>query len=98
MYFNIIVICLNIFEQCLYNLLRLEIRIPFLEKHFTYLFLERGKGERQGQKKHQCVVASCALPTGDQAHNPGMCPDWESHRQPFGLQAGTNPLSYTSQG
>ena len=22
-------------------------------------------------------------------HNPGMCPDWESNLQPFGLQAGT---------
>ena len=28
--------------------------------------------------KPQCVVASCTLPTGDLAYNPGMCPDWES--------------------
>ena len=28
-------------------------------------------------------------PTGNSAHNPGMCPDWESNWQPFGLQAGT---------
>ena len=40
-------------------------------------------------KKHQCVVASHAPPTGDLAHNPGMCPDWESNRQPFGSQAST---------
>ena len=26
--------------------------------------------------------------TGDLAHNPGMCPDWELNRPPFGLQAG----------
>ena len=26
---------------------------------------------------------------GDLAHNPGMCPDWESNQQPFDLQAGT---------
>ena len=26
---------------------------------------------------------------GDLAHNPGMCPDWESNQQPFGLQACT---------
>ena len=26
---------------------------------------------------------------GDQAHNPGLCPDWESSRRPFGSQAGT---------
>ena len=28
-------------------------------------------------------------PTGDLAHNPCMCPDWESNRQPFSFQAGT---------
>ena len=28
-------------------------------------------------------------PTGDLAGSPGMCPDWESNLQPFGLQAGT---------
>ena len=28
-------------------------------------------------------------PTGDLAHNPGMCPAWESNRQPFGSQAGS---------
>ena len=27
-------------------------------------------------------------PTGDLAHNTGMCPDWESNQQPFGPQAG----------
>ena len=40
-------------------------------------------------EKHQCVVASCILPTGDLACNAGMCPDWESNQQPFSLQAGT---------
>ena len=59
-------------------------------KDFIYLFLERGgrKGEREGEK-HQCVVASCMSPTGDLAHNPGMCPDWESNWLPFGSQAST---------
>ena len=45
------------------------------------------KGDREGEK-HQCVVASHAPPTGDLAFNPGMCPGWESNRQPFGSQAG----------
>ena len=49
---------------------------------------EEGKGRREGEK-HQCVVASHTPPTGDLAHNPGMCPDWESNQQPFGLQSGT---------
>ena len=49
-------------------------------KDFIYLFLERGEGgEREGEK-HQCVIASCAPPTGDLAHNPGLCPDWEWSR------------------
>ena len=26
-------------------------------------------------------------PTGDPAHNLGMCPDWESNQKPVGLQA-----------
>ena len=57
-----------------------------------YLFLERGtEGERE-RRKHWCtrdnqLVASHMSPTGDMAHNPGMCPDWELNRWPFGLQA-----------
>ena len=43
--------------------------------------------EKRG--KHQCVVASHAPPTGDLAHSPGMCPDWESNQQPFDSQAGS---------
>ena len=35
------------------------------------------------------VVASCAPPTGDLAHNPGSCPDQESNQRPFDLQVGT---------
>ena len=57
-------------------------------KDFIYLvFRQRGReGERKG-KKRQCVVASCAPPNGDLAHNPGMCSDWKSNQQPFALQA-----------
>ena len=29
--------------------------------------------------------------TGDLAHNPGMCPDWELNQRPSGLQAGAQP-------
>ena len=53
-------------------------------KDFIYLliFRDRGReGESEGEK-HHCVVASHASPTGDQAHNPGMCPDWESNWGP----------------
>ena len=44
-----------------------------------------GGGKKSGEK-HQCVVASCAPPTGDLPHNPGMCPDWELNQQLFGSQ------------
>ena len=52
-----------------------------------FIFRERGKkGEREGEKR-QCVVASHTPRNGDLTCNPGMCPDWESNLQPFGLQA-----------
>ena len=58
---------------------------------WLFIFRERGK-EGEGEKeKHQCEceVAFHAPPTGDLARNPGIHPDWESNRRPFGLQAGT---------
>ena len=39
--------------------------------------------------REKCVVASHALPTGDLACNPGLCPDQELNQQPFGSQART---------
>ena len=54
------------------------------KKDFIYLFLGRGEGREKEGEKHQCVVASHTPPTRDLAHNPGMCPDWESNRQLFG--------------
>ena len=35
------------------------------------------------------MVASHEPPTGDLAHTPGVCPDWESNQLPFGSQVGT---------
>ena len=59
----------------------------FFKILFIY-FRQRGReGEREGEK-HQCVVASSMPLIGDLAHNPGVCPDWESNWRPFGLQAG----------
>ena len=52
----------------------------FFKIFYLFIFRERGReGEREGEK-HQCVVASHAPPTGDTAHNPGMCSDWESNQ------------------
>ena len=44
-------------------------------------------GEGKRGENHPCVVASHVPLTGDLTHNPGMCPNWESNQQPFGLQA-----------
>ena len=57
----------------------------FFLRFSLFVFRERGRDKERGGEKHRCVFASCAPPTGDLAHNPGMCPDW----QPFGLQDGT---------
>ena len=54
-----------------------------------YLFLERGRKEKEREEKYQCVVAFHTPPIGDLACNPGICPDWELNWQPFGSQAGT---------
>ena len=61
----------------------------FLKKYFMYLFLEVGREGEREREKHQCVVACHTSPTRDLACNPGLCPDWESNRGSFGLQAST---------
>ena len=38
------------------------------------------------------MFASCVPPTEDLAHNPDMCPDWESNLHLFGSEAG---MQYT---
>ena len=38
------------------------------------IFRERGREREREGEKHQCVLTSCAPPTGDPACNPGMCP------------------------
>ena len=61
----------------------------FFLRFYLFTCRERGReGEREGEK-HHCVVASRAPRTGDLSLNPGVCPDWESKRRPFGSQAGT---------
>ena len=56
-----------------------------------FIFRERGReGEKEGEK-YQCVVASHMASTGDLAHNPGMCPDWESNQRPYGSHTDAQP-------
>ena len=64
-----------------------EVFFYFL-RFYLFIFRERGREAEREEEKHQCVVASCAPPTGDVPCNPGMCPDWDSKQGPFGYQAG----------
>ena len=58
------------------------VKVPFFIYLFfkDFIYFQRGReGETEGEK-HQCVVASHAPPTGDLAHNPAVCPEWESNQ------------------
>ena len=82
-----------------------HIFLPLLQTHYIlfkkfslFIFRERGKREKEKERNLKCVVASHGPPTGDLAHNPGMCPDWELNLQPLVHRLVLNPLSHTSQG
>ena len=54
------------------------------------LFIFRERGREQKERERNISVSSdvwlslaCPPLTGDLAHNPGVCPDWDSNRQPF---------------
>lgn len=49
-----------------------------------------GACEESPSSPHQSV-ASRTHQTGDQTHNPGTCPDWESNLPPFGVQDNGQP-------
>ena len=53
--------------------------ITFLKK-ILFIFRLRGMEGVREEEKHQYVVASCMPQTGDLAHNPGLCSDWELNR------------------
>ena len=61
-------------------------KMLFFKRFYLFIFLERG--DKEGQK-HRYRVAARTPATGDLAHNPDMCPDWESNWQPYGPQANT---------
>ena len=52
----------------------------FKKRSYLFIFREREGREEERERKHHCVVASCAPSTGDLACNPSMCPDWESNQ------------------
>ena len=60
-------------------ILMVVLKILFLKILFIY-FLERGKGREKDRERNSNVWLPHAPHTGDLAHNPGMCPEWESNR------------------
>ena len=80
-----------------YSLYTLNQR-PQLPHHFLFRFYLLSEREEEREKERERnsngreiheSVASCMLPTGDLACNPGMCPNWELNQQPLGSQAST---------
>ena len=66
--------------------------VKLFVRFYLFILRERGREGEREEEKHQCVLASHAPPTWNLTYNPGMCPDWESNRKPFGLQAGTQSM------
>ena len=67
-----------------FNLYRFKKKIYL----FIYLFLEGREEERERNINVWLPLTPSPTPR-DLAYNPGVCPDWESNRRPFGSQAGT---------
>ena len=55
----------------------------FLKRFYLFIFRER-KERRMRGRETSMWESSHVSPTGDLAHNPGMCPDQKSNRQPLG--------------
>ena len=85
-------------EKDKYHMISLICGIFFKKRFYILIFRERERGAESEGEKHQSVVASHTLSTGDLAPNPGMCPDWESNRDPLVHRSALNPLRHTSLG
>ena len=48
-------------------------------KDFIYLLLDRGERREKERERNINLLPPIHALTRDLAHNPGMCPDWESN-------------------
>ena len=72
-----------------------------LKSLFMYFSREGREGERVGEKfqcERKTSVTSCIPPTGDLAHNPGMCLTGNPTSDLLVCWMTPNPLKHTSQG
>ena len=51
---------------------------------YAYWFVRERKGERERERERDWL--HICTPTRDWTQNLGMCPDWESNLQPFGVR------------
>nr|KAF6452820.1 hypothetical protein HJG59_008167 [Molossus molossus] len=67
---------------------------------FFFFFIRESGRERERERnideREDGSATFCMPLTGDQAHNLGMCPDWESNQRPLGAWVDTQQLSHTS--
>ena len=70
--------------------------VTALSLFLKIVFILEREGREKGEKR-QRVVASRTPPTGDLAHNPGMCPE-NGTGDPLVCRPALSPLSHTSQG
>ena len=83
------------FRNILYIFSLIQIFLSLL-RFYLFIFREKGRERHREEEKYQFVRETSIgclsqAPTRDMAHNPGMCPDWESNRQLLGLQDGGPP-------
>ena len=73
--------------------------LQVFQKILFIYFRQRGREGEREEEKHQCVVAFHPPSHWglDLAHNPGMCPAWESTGDPLVHRLVLSPLSHTSQ-
>ena len=67
-------------------------------KFYLIIFREREGREKERERNINVWLPLVCPATGDLAHNPGMCPDWESNCNPLIRRPALSPLSHTSQG
>ena len=68
---------------------RCQVYFTFFKRFHLFTFKERGREEERERNIDVQEVVSPTPPIGDLAHNPDMCPDWESNQPPFSLQVST---------
>ena len=71
---------LRIYQQQIFTAVYITSLYFFYPRPRACLLIPERREEREGN-----IHARETRPSWEQTHNVGMCPDWESNLQPFGL-------------